>query len=84
MELRPKKRARVTLGGFPRKAAQHSPIEIHDGVIRGGIPVWRRRGHTVVHKQSQWHVAASVDFGLKVSYVSQLEGGEPLLSTPVL
>lgn len=29
-------------------------------------------------------MAASVDFGLEVGYISQLEGGGPLLSTPVL
>lgn len=59
-------------------------MKVHDGVIRVGVPVWRWCGHTVVHKQSQWHMAASVDFGLEVGYISQLEGGGPLLSTPVL
>lgn len=73
----------VILGGFSRKAAQPSPIKVHDGVIRGGIPVWRGCGHTVVHEQSQWYVAASVDFGLEVGCISQLEGRGPLLSAPV-
>ena len=41
-------------------------MEVHDGVMRGGVLVWCQRGHTVVHKQSQWYVAAGVDFGLEV------------------
>lgn len=74
----------MLLQRFSRKGAQPSPVEVHDGVIRGRVPVWCQRGHTVVHEQSQWHVAARVDFGLQVGYFSQLEGGGPLLSAPVL
>lgn len=72
------------LPGLPREVTQPSPMEVHDGVMRGGTPGWCQRGHAVVHEQLQWHVAASVDFGLEVGYVSQLEGGGPLLRAPVL
>lgn len=59
-------------------------MEVHDGVVRGGAPVWRQRGHAVVHEQPQGHVAASVHLGLEVGSVSQLEGGRHLLGAPVL
>lgn len=70
--------------GLPRQVAQTSPMEVHNFVMREGIPIWYQRGHTVVHKESQWHMAASVDFSLEVGYVSQLECGGLLLGAPVL
>lgn len=59
-------------------------MEVHDDVIGRGSLVWRRCGHTVVHKQLQWRVASGLDFCLEVGYLSQVEGGGWFLSIPVL
>lgn len=59
-------------------------MEVQDAVTRGGVLVWGRCGHTLVHEQLQWQVAAGVDLGLEVGRISQVEGGGQLLSGPVL